>query len=56
MAVDVVRVGTGVLGTGEVAPYGCVHLLAFSWVGESRTEGITIRKVGDCHPLRQWAP
>lgn len=45
MAPDVVGVGAGVLWAGEVAPHRRVYLLAFSWVGESRTEGAMVRRV-----------
>ena len=38
VAPDVVGVGAGVLWAGEVAPHRRVYLLAFSWIGESRTE------------------
>lgn len=38
VAVDVVRVGVGVLWAGEVTPHSRVHLLAFSWIGEG--EGV----------------
>ena len=45
VAPDIVGVGARVLRAGEVAPHCRVHLLAFSWIGESRSKGATVRRV-----------
>ena len=45
VAPDIVGVRARVLRAGEVAPHCRVHLLAFSWIGESRSKGATVRSV-----------